>query len=166
MKTMKIIFLINALAVFFVFNWMIAQKEQVLKNGQTVLLELAPRDPRSLMQGDYMELNYKIIGSLLSVKTRDMSHLGKLVLRLDDKQVAQFVRFHRDETLNQGELLLVYRRSGLQVRLGAESFFFQEGQAKLYQKARYGELKVAPDGESVLVGLRDEKFNRLGPDKK
>ncbi|XOT97907.1 GDYXXLXY domain-containing protein, partial [Alcaligenes pakistanensis] len=28
--------------------------------GQTVLLELAPVDPRSLMQGDYMSLNFAL----------------------------------------------------------------------------------------------------------
>ncbi|MFX7329222.1 GDYXXLXY domain-containing protein, partial [Acinetobacter baumannii] len=35
-----------------------AQKEMLLKEGQLVLLPLAPVDPRSLMQGDYMALRY------------------------------------------------------------------------------------------------------------
>ena len=39
---------------------LIASKETLLRTGQTVKLELAPLDPRSLMQGDYVRLNYKI----------------------------------------------------------------------------------------------------------
>src|SRR5690606_39326084 len=38
----------------------VVHKQRVLATGQTVLLELAPVDPRSLMQGDYMQLSYAI----------------------------------------------------------------------------------------------------------
>ena len=38
---------------------------------------------------------------------------------------------------------------------------FQEGDADLYAKARYGELKVDKSGASVLVGLRDDDFKPL-----
>ncbi|MCI5136696.1 MAG: hypothetical protein D3920_16885 [Candidatus Electrothrix sp. AW2] len=44
----------------------------------------------------------------------------------------------------------------------APSFFFQEGDAKLYGEARYGELKVDESGGSVLVGLCGEDFRPLG----
>ena len=47
--------------------------------------------------------------------------------------------------------------------MGAESFFFQEGHAAYYEKARYGEIRVAADGKSVLEGLCDEQFKPLGP---
>jgi uncharacterized membrane-anchored protein len=57
--------------------------------------------------------------------------------------------------------LLKYRHSN-QVRLGAESFFFEEGSAAQFERAKFGELKVAPDGSSVLVGLRDAELRRLG----
>ena len=39
-------------------NWSIAAKERLLVSGSTVYLELALVDPRSLMRGDYMALNY------------------------------------------------------------------------------------------------------------
>ena len=35
-----------------VANLSIIGKERVLREGRTVLLQLAPRDPRSLLQGD------------------------------------------------------------------------------------------------------------------
>jgi opacity protein-like surface antigen len=35
--------------------------------------------------------------------------------------------------------------------------------ASVYDRARYGELRVTIDGESVLVGLRDKDRQPLGP---
>ena len=60
------------------------------------------------------------------------------------------------------ELVIRFRKRGQVVRIGAESFFFQEGQADVYALAKYGELKVAKDGEVVLVGLRDAERKVLG----
>ena len=67
------------------------------------------------------------------------------------------------EPLSPGEQLIRARPRQGQVRLGAEAFHFQEGQASLYAKARYGELRVTPAGDSVLVGLRDQDRQPLGP---
>src|SRR5690606_14717090 len=64
-KTTYIILITFILIVFFFFIAVI-QKERTIKEGELVLLELAPIDPRSLIQGDYMQLNYTI-----STKERD-----------------------------------------------------------------------------------------------
>jgi uncharacterized membrane-anchored protein len=47
--------LLLALAVA---NQGIVQRERILSDGRVLLLELAPVDPRSLMQGDYMSLQF------------------------------------------------------------------------------------------------------------
>ena len=52
---------------------------------------------------------------------------------------------------------------GLLIALGAGSFFFQEGHGDAYEQARYGILKVAPDGGSVLVGLADAGRRPIRP---
>jgi uncharacterized membrane-anchored protein len=141
---------------------LIIQKERVLATGQPVLLELAPRDPRSLMQGDYMVLDYAISRDQAGA-VADQAKDGHLVLRLDEHGVGQFVRFHSpDVPLQPGELKLQYRYRQRRLRLGAESFFFQEGHASRYEQARYGELRVAGNGSSVLVGLRDEQRAPMG----
>jgi uncharacterized membrane-anchored protein len=141
---------------------LIIQKESLLASGKPVLLELAPVDPRSLMQGDYMVLNYAI--SRERGWDQGWPHDGRLVLRLDEQGVGQFVRFHDPGTpLAPGEFLLRYRVRDGRVRLGAEAFFFQEGQARHYESARYGELRVAPNGTGVLVGLRGKDREPLGP---
>ena len=46
--------------------------------------------------------------------------------------------------------------------VATHAFFFQEGTAKEYEKARYGEFRVANNGELLLNNLRDESFNILG----
>ncbi|MEK6406191.1 MAG: GDYXXLXY domain-containing protein [Acidobacteriota bacterium] len=161
MMVRGIIFWSVTLVVFGVLNALILHKKSVLTSGHTLLLRLAPLDPRSLMQGDYMTLSYDIAMGP-AAQAIEASHAdGQIVVTLDDHNVASFLRMHRSEPLGEGERLLRYRRRG-GLRLGAESFFFQEGQADLYSGARYGELKVTPAGDSVLVGLRGENFELLG----
>jgi uncharacterized membrane-anchored protein len=114
------------------------------------------------MQGDYMVLRYRaadIRGE--EAIPRD----GKLVVNLDENGVATFMRIHTaGESLAAGEHLLRYRKRGKGIRLGAESFFFQEGHAKYYSNAKYGELRVTESGDSVLTGLRGPNLERLGPE--
>ena len=42
------------------------------------------------------------------------------------------------------------------------AFFFEEGHAQEFATARYGEFRIAPNGDSVLTGLRDGKLAPLG----
>jgi uncharacterized membrane-anchored protein len=143
--------------VLAIFLALVAQKEAVLRDGQPVLLRLAPVDPRSLIQGDYMQLGYDI------VLDRSWPTDGKLVLRKDADGVGHLVRIYTPgEPVAPDELILRYRRRRWQTRLGADAFYFQEGTADRYASARYGELRVTTSGESVLVGLCDENHARLG----
>ncbi len=149
--------------VLVLVNLAIMGKERTLDNGEVVLLELAPVDPRSLMQGDYMTLRYRLGTTVIRQYERDKHPFhGRIVITLGPNHVAHFVRFHDGEPLGDGELLLEYRKRRDLV-LGANAFFFQEGHAGYYQRARYGELRVAGDGSSVLVGLRDDAFQPMGP---
>jgi uncharacterized membrane-anchored protein len=139
---------------------LVVRKELVLAHGTPVLLELAPVDPRSLMQGDYMVLDYAVSREL---RQSEGPREGLLVLRLDENGVGHFVRQHTPDTpLAPGELLLGYKQREGRIRLGAESFFFQEGHADRYAGAKYGELRVAENGSSVLVGLRNADRQPLG----
>ena len=52
-----------------IINVLVYQKEQHLSNGEVVLLELAPVDPRSLMQGDYMRLRFALAGTIRDTLT-------------------------------------------------------------------------------------------------
>ena len=150
--------LVVSVVVLAVLNWLVWKKEQTLTSVKTVLLDLAPRDPRSIMQGDYMVLRYKLAQE---VKEAELSDKGRVVIKLDERSIGHFARLDDGSPIASDECLLIYRRrDGL--RLGAESFFFQEGDAALYEQAKFGEMKVDGKGNSVLVGLRDEKLLPLG----
>lgn len=163
-KYSRILIIVNLILLLGYFNWSVYQKEQTLKDGQLVLLQLAPVDPRSLMQGDYMRLNYKEASSDLPDKQTDTR--GYAILRTDSNQVGEIVRLQNTlEPVNDNELVIKYKRINRRLFLGAESFFFEEGQDTLYQKAVYGGLKVDDKGQSLLVGLYDEDFHLIQSDK-
>lgn len=142
-------------------NSAIVDKELLRARGTTVLVDLAPVDPRSLMQGDYMRLDYALARSADVRGGFGWPRTGRIVVRIDGRGVAQFVRRHEGEALASGERLLAYRVRGNRLRIGSDAFFFEEGTASRYIDARYGELRVDDDGESVLVGVRDAELNRL-----
>ena len=167
----KIIFWGTTLLIIIYINFLIFNKEKIIKNGQTVLLELVPVDPRSLIQGDYMRLRYAIANDFSKLSAGNNINLadkpkeklgveGYLILSLDTNNVASLVKIYHGGKLLSNQHLVFYRnRNGL--RLGAESFMFQEGDASLYSKAKYGDLKVNNSGKSVLIGLRDKNFNPI-----
>ncbi|MDM8560373.1 GDYXXLXY domain-containing protein [Candidatus Parabeggiatoa sp. HSG14] len=155
----RLFVLVMAVVILAAVNFEIYKKELLIAEGKVVLLELAPVDPRSLMQGDYMILRYAIARL---PELREVNNDGYLVIELDKNQVAHFNRIHDDQVqLQPTEVLLRFRKRGRNIRLGAESFFFQEGHAEYYNNARYGELRVTSSGDSVLVGLRDKNLNPL-----
>lgn len=141
----------------------ILQKEHLLRSGRVVLLELAPRDPRSLMQGDYMALRYRLSSASPLWGSREGFRGGWVVLRDDPRGVGEFLRVHGGEPLGPGEYLLHLR--GRNARIGAESYFFQEGKAQDFAAARFGELRVSPQGEALLAGLRDQNLQPLGSNR-
>ncbi len=157
--------IVSTLLVLASLNWLIVAKERILQTGQTVLCELAPRDPRSIMQGDYMVLRYSVAEAAAN-DVGEGIHDGCLILSLDQNDIATFKRLDDDTALARNEVRIRFRRrqqgfpQGM-IRIGAESYFFQEGRADDFSKAKYGELKVAPNGECILVGLRTVELDRL-----
>ena len=57
------------------------------------LLELAPVDPRSLIQGDYMALRFRAADDAFRGRTRPEAADGRIVLQLDAQRVARYKRF-------------------------------------------------------------------------
>lgn len=156
---------VTSLIVLGCLNWMIVAKERLLQNGRSVFCELAPVDPRSLMQGDYMILRYAAAEDAASHVAED-AYDGYLIFSLDENAVAKFARLDDQTPLADNEVRILFRRrhQGFRrgmIRLGAESYFFQEGRADDFSRAKYGELKVAPNGDCILVGLRDGNLKKL-----
>ncbi|PKG40121.1 GDYXXLXY domain-containing protein [Psychromonas sp. Urea-02u-13] len=156
-----------------VINFSIYNKEQHLKHGQTVYLELAPVDPRSLMQGDYMALRYVVSNALYKALPKNKeerewrqsieAHDGKIVVSLDSKNIATYQQIHQGEPLQENELTLNYRVRDNKIKIASNAFFFEEGTAKAYEKARYGEFKVTAQGELLLNAMFDENLTLIAP---
>ena len=79
-------------------NYAIVQKERVLASGTPMLLALAPVDPRSLMAGDYMRLDYAITRTIADDKN-NWPRDGHIVVILDSVGVAQLVRRYQPGAL-------------------------------------------------------------------
>jgi uncharacterized membrane-anchored protein len=156
----KNIFIASTLFVFAAFNYSIVQKEEIKANGETVLLELAPVDPRSLMQGDYMRLRYAIERSQ-SYQAKEKR--GYMVITLDQNKVGTFKRLYDGGELAANEKLLHYHNQYSQLRIVPDSFMFQEGHAKFYERAKYGVFKFNAKGSHILVGLADDKMQVIQP---
>lgn len=148
-----------------VVNYDIWQKQRVVESGQRILLELRPVDPRSLIQGDFMLLRYAEAVFPGARARETMPRTGAIVLALDDADIATFVRYDDGSALADNEVRLQYRLMPARgdLKLGAESFFFEEGQAEVYEGARYGVLRVDDNGASVLVGLADAEGRLITP---
>ena len=159
----KAIAILAGLAVLGAANWTIYARERLLAEGAVVLLELAPIDPRSLMQGDFMALRFKVeVDAFGPARKEDLTD-GRIVVKRDARGVAAFVRRDAGEPLAADELRLRYRVRDGRVKFATNAFFFQEGHARLYERARYGEFRAARDGDLLLTHLRGEALERLGP---
>ena len=161
-----ILIALGAVLVFGMCNLTILQKQEIVEDGRQVLLRLAPVDPRSLMQGDYMRLRYHDDVFPQGDIRRELPWRGTAVLALDERGIGRFARIDDGTPLHSDEIRLAYRpgnRFG-RLRYGAESFFFQEGHAGLYDDAVFGVLRVDRDGASVLVGLAGKDGTLIVPD--
>ena len=88
---------------------------------------------------------------------------GYLVVGVDGRNVATFRRLVEGDTVvANDEVKLRFRVRANQVRFATNAFFFQEGTANEYAKARFGEFRVAGSGDMILTLLRDENLSVLG----
>lgn len=148
----RAIILVAAVLVLGAVNYSIHAKEQIIRHGETIYLALAPVDPRSLMQGDYMALRFEL-GTQIEASLRDASAAAgsRAPVVLDEQRVATLATNGAASNLS-----IRYRLRNDRVWLGTNAYFFEEGSAARYARARYGEFKVDPaSGEAVLVALRD-----------
>ncbi|MCS4296029.1 putative membrane-anchored protein [Comamonas sp. BIGb0152] len=148
--------LVGALLALGLVNWDVRGKEQVIAQGQRILVPLIPVDPRSLMQGDYMALNFALPFEMRE-KLKDIVSPSQLVrASIDEQGVATIDTLLKDtDTLKKGEVALPLKRLKGQWVLVTDAYFFPEGQGRHFEQTRYGDFRVLPDGRALLVGLAD-----------
>ncbi|WP_354004955.1 GDYXXLXY domain-containing protein [Ramlibacter albus] len=156
---------VGAVLTLAVANYAIREKETLIAEGARVFVRLAPVDPRSLMQGDYMRLNYSLPGGVEEFGEETISVRPYAVMKLDARGVAQPVRVVRTrEPVGAGELLMQLTPKGGRWVLVSDAWFFTEGDGERWNAAKYGEFRVMPDGRALLVGLAGDDLRTI-PEK-
>lgn len=160
--------LLGLLLIIVMMTINVAKYETHLATGDTVLLELAPVDPRGFMQGDYMTLSYaierEIFDALENHPEEDLygtaSGDGYVIVALDDDRVGEFIRLAnvKPSNLLPNEMAIYYRVRNGSLKLATNAFFFQEGHAKAHEAAEYGLFRVNDKGAPLLIDMVDSEF--------
>ena len=165
-----IIALLGLALVLVVMTRNIIKYEAHLTTGDTVLLALAPVDPRGFMQGDYMTLSYALERDVFAALNKDpgsypINEQGYVIVALDQHNVGQFKRLAANQPRNlaSNEMALHYRiRNGV-MQLATNAFFFQEGHGEAFEAAEYGLFRINDKGEPLLTNLVDKDFKVISP---
>lgn len=164
--TLRLLLLAALALVLVVAGIRVRSYEHTLAEGRVVLFELAPVDPRSMMQGDFMALDFAVNGELQqhwAATGEEQPPPPYALFVLDAEARGTFLQFAHslpEPTANQLGLRLQFQY-GLP-HIGPDAFFFQEGTAERYETAAWGEFRVADDGTVLLTGLRDGRLEPLG----
>lgn len=168
----KILLIVNIIILFVITGFSAIKEESYKKLDSYFYLELTPVDPRSLLQGDYMTLNYDITdraeeaiyNRMYNNKDENSKFLdmrrGYIVIRLNENRVAEFVKITKEKTDKKGLFFIAFKRDGFNVNINANSYLFQEGTGDKYQNACYS--KVVLVGNNLrLIDLRDKDFKEI-----
>lgn len=161
-----VIALLGLALVLVLMTMNIAKYENHLATGDTVLLALAPVDPRGFMQGDYMTLSYALERDVFAALNRDpgsypINEEGYVIVALDKHNVGQFVRLaanNQPDNLATDEMAIYYRIRNGTMQLATNAFFFQEGHGEAFEAAQYGLFRVNDKGEPLLTEMVDSNF--------
>lgn len=158
----KLVLLPVILLQFAVVGYQVWNSETILAEGTLIKLELLPVDPRSLLQGDYVQLNYSI--SSLDGELPPGKKI-RVVLRKKEQGVHEFSGYYEVEGVwNQpyqakpDDVIINGRVYGWNdVEYGIESYFVPEGTGlEVEEKAKYALVRVGKNGDAILERLAEE----------
>jgi uncharacterized membrane-anchored protein len=152
---------ISTVASLAVVNSDIWQKETLIAEGQPLFVELAPVDPRSLMQGDYMALRFTLPAVTEPAPGLLQPTRPKVLARRDARGVATLHALAPGVQPSPAELLIELTPKNGDWVLVTDAWFFAEGEAARWAAARYGEFRVDGRGRALLVGLRGAQLQPL-----
>lgn len=172
------------IALLGVVNYKVQQFEDVLATGKPVVLKIAPVDPRSLMQGDYMVLNYAILSEFQqsrvlpetneSNETTENTGIDEsspsekkayILVHLDKNHVATFCEEQSEiptdfKYCTPNVYLPIRYKGGWLPKLPSQDYFFAEGKGEHYAQAEYAEYRFK-DGILLLARLLDKDLKGL-----
>lgn len=168
----------SALALSSVFAWMIADRAALLEDGREVVLKSQPVDPRDLLRGQYVRLNYgisQIPVSLSTLRSDELVATGATVyvqLKTGEDGYARATSVtignaapsgNADAVWIRGRNLYATGSSGIMtIEYGLERFFTPETVApEIESRMREGAITeiviaVGGNGRAQIKGLRQE----------
>ncbi len=161
--------LIIGLLILGGLNAAIWKNEKILQKGEALYLELAPVDPRSLMQGDYMRLAFAIERKIDKEAAKAQAKTGRLIIKVNEKRIGEFVDFYKDQPLKPEQKTIRYNKKwrwNSPLSIQPASYFFQEGHRQIYQRAKYGVFKYSDQHTYLLTALADENQTIIKPPEK
>lgn len=147
-------------------GYQVGKSEWILSQGTEIKLALAPVDPRSLLQGDYVRLNYEI-SDLDELPLPEEEKMGwdkrvRVVLQRNDQGIYNFKGMTESKEPSQqpNEVILNGIQQGTRIKYGIESFFVPEGKGlEVETRATFALVRVGKNGDAILVTLLDMAGN-------
>lgn len=160
-----------------VLGYMVWERVTLIANGKEVTLDVMPVDPRSLFRGDYVILNYRLLGQLDATLFSEPPQKNQPVFVTVRQTPAgswtpSAASHARPSHPAEGDVIIrghvedvwqstLNHPTQVRVRYGIESYFVPEGTGlELETKIREGDLKVivavGNSGESAIKGLEIE----------
>ncbi|WP_200930715.1 GDYXXLXY domain-containing protein [Bacillus sp. FJAT-28004] len=140
-----------------------AVSEALLSSGTSIKLAIEPLDPRSILQGDYVRLQYNISTPpdhiAQELETRRSNSRIKVVLQQGTDGIYNFDRIYRNgETVTNKEIVINGSTSGWRnINYGIETYFVPEGTGiETEQNARFAYVMVGTRGDALLEKLTKE----------
>ncbi|RDI45433.1 GDYXXLXY domain-containing protein [Falsibacillus pallidus] len=142
-----------------------AANENLLKNGQLIKLSFAPVDPRSMMQGDYIQLHYRISVIPDIAQQIHKREKVKVVLRKGMGGYYEYSGYYehngewnRPYKKLQGDVIINGRYDGWQnVTYGIETYFVPEKTGQNLQNENQAAfIRVSENGNAIIEKLEKE----------
>ncbi len=144
--------------------------QAAIDHGELVIAPLAPVDPRSLMQGDYLRIAFAVPRAAPDRAAARMFEAPpdrvQVVVRLDARHVATLLRWRLPgEALAPDQRALDLRPGDVpgNAVIGTDQWFIPEGQGARYAAARYARLRVTPAGMVQMTGVMDAELRPIDP---
>ena len=152
---------------------MIFSKQEVINNGQTVLLKVVPVDPRDIFRGDYVTLSYEISNLDKAIFDQEITSND---FQSKDSVYVTLVKQGKDykakkvtRTKPVGTIFIKGVITGrswmteteqIQMNYGLDAYYVPEGTGTRWEELAmsgdlYAEIKVDKNGDSLITKLSE-----------
>lgn len=160
----RLVVALNFILVLGFFFFGVYKQEKIKRNGDRIILQLAPVDPRSLLQGDYMILRFELTDNLYRLDIEDEYKDGGYAI-INKTKEGFYALEKVSHEWQEGSIEFTGNLKG-NYSIGADSYFFQEGTGDIYSRARYAQLYLYGKGKVRVEALLDRNMKVIEGENK